>query len=86
MVWEKQRSVKTGENATWEIKAAGTDPSLYYSTDRVVIVSHNRKSLFKMLDVRSGSAKGIPKTIWGKDKTKWPAHIEICDGGLVNCG
>ena len=87
MVLGEAEISKNGENGTWEIKAAGTDSSLYYSTDReIVIVSHNRKSLFKMLDVRSGSAKGIPKTIWGKNKTKWPAHIEICDGGLVFAG
>lgn len=78
---------KGGTNASWEIKAKGSDTPICYSTDReIAIISHNRDSFFKMLDVRSGSSKGIRKDIWGKEKKRWPAHIEICDGGLVFAG
>ncbi|MBP8684354.1 MAG: hypothetical protein KBH52_02985 [Synergistaceae bacterium] len=75
---------KSGENGSWEIKTTDADTSLYYSTEReIAIISHNRDSFFKMLDVRSGSVKGIPKNYWGKEKKSWPAHIEISDGGLL---
>ena len=76
--------IKKSQNGSWEIMAPHADTSIYYSTERdIVIIAHGRNSFFKMLDVRSGSGKGIPKNYWGKEKKSWPAHIEICDGGLM---
>lgn len=83
----RNADIKKSENGSWEIKTPHSDTSIYYSTEKdIVIIAHGRDSFLKMLEVRSGSAKGIPKNYWGKEKKSWPAHIEICDGGLMFSG
>ena len=75
--------IKSKEKGTWEIKTRNSSYPLYYSTEReVVIISQNKNSFLKLLNIKSGAEKGIPRNFWEKEKA-WPAHIEICDGGLM---
>lgn len=75
---------KISENNSWEIKTTETGTSLYYATKKdTLIITHNSNLFFKMLNVKPGSAKSIPKDSWEKEKS-WPAHIEISDGGRIS--
>ena len=74
------------KNSSWEIKTRDSDSALYYRTERdTVIITPDKNSFLKMIEVKSGSEKGIPKSFWKEEKS-WPAHIEICDGGLIFTG
>jgi len=86
--WKKElgsaEAIKAGDKSSWEVRTR--DSSVFYRTERdIALITHDRDSFSRMLDVRSGSVKGIPKKIWEKEKS-WPAHMIISDGGLIFAG
>lgn len=86
MVIGNAQAVQTRKKGAWEIMAEDSGPSIYYSTDGdKALLSNGMDPFSRMLDVRSGAEKGIPKNFWREEKS-WPAHIEICDGGLLFAG
>ncbi len=83
--WKKELGIfevkKAEGNGSWEIRTR--ESSLFYRTERdIVLIAHDRNSFSDILEVKSGSLKGISGKIWGKEKS-WPAHMIISDGGML---
>ena len=86
--WEKilsgRGSDQTGDKNSWEIRTR--DSSLFYGTEKdIVLIANDREPFSGLIKIRSGSAKGISKKIWKKERS-WPAHMILSDGGLLFAG
>ncbi len=76
--------IKTGDKNSWEIRTR--DSSLFYGTEKdIVLIANDREPFSGLIKIRSGSAKGISKKIWKKERS-WPAHMILSDGGLLFAG
>ena len=83
--WKKElgisEAIKAGDNGSWEIRTR--ESSFFYRTERdIALIANDRNSFSNILEVKSGSMKGMSGKIWGKEKS-WPAHMIISDGGLL---